>query len=217
MKVVFLLLGIIAGAVVAFFLNKFLTDKLESKKQRIGLSITAYIICILLGIGFVSVISLRATLDKFIDGRINVLENRLISIFPNTNIMEKSMDTTEFVSIIDQLQQSTKEIDTSKDSFFESMIYDAFFSRLNNYADTIQSGVNAVTMGSDDGLITIKSTMVNIKHLALDKIEPYFKFIQIAIIVLLLIFIGVFAGVVTFLKKGGGAYNKSMVFGDNIE
>ena len=217
MRILFISFGVIVGAGIAFVLDRLFTNKLEDKNQRIGLNAAAYIVCIVLAVGFFSIFSLRAALDNFISGKINDLENKLTEIFPNTEIMEKSIDTNEFVSIINQLNQSTSDINTKGNSFFEKMIYDAFSSKLNGYVTTVQSGINTVTKGSEDGLITLKSTLNNLKHLSLDTAEPYFKFIQIAIIVLFVIFLGIYIGVVLFLKKGGGKYNKSMVFGDNVE
>jgi hypothetical protein len=50
--------------------------------------------------------------------------------------------------------------------------------------------------------------------MALETISPYVVFGQIGALILLIIYIGIYAGIVVFLKKGGALYNKSLVFGD---
>ena len=105
MKALFIILGTIAGASIAWFLNKLLADRIEEKSQKVGLQITAYILCILLGIGFTSIFSLRTILNEFIDKRITAIEIGLSEMFPNSNILEISLDTSELVSINSQLQQ----------------------------------------------------------------------------------------------------------------
>jgi hypothetical protein len=216
MRVLFVLSGAAAGAVIAFILNKFLTGKIENKSQRIGLQISAYVVFMLLGFIFSSIFSLRYFLDRFIDNRINAIEVALSRRFPNTNIMEISFNTSELKSLNDELQQSIRSIDTSDDSLFEKMFFDAFISEITKYTNAVNSGVNILTaISNDDGTVTIKAVFYGIKDLALDTVSPYFFVLQIAILIVLIICIGIYCGIAIYLKKGGGIYNKSIVYGDN--
>jgi multisubunit Na+/H+ antiporter MnhE subunit len=47
MSMALTVLGIITGTVVAWILNKILAGRIEDKNHRIGLKITAYIVCII--------------------------------------------------------------------------------------------------------------------------------------------------------------------------
>jgi len=216
MKGLFVLLGALAGAIIAFILNKFLTDKIENKSQKIGLQISAYIVFILLGFIFSSIFSLRYFLDKFIDNRINAIEITLSRRFPSTNIMEISLNTSEIISLNYELQQSIRSIDTSDDSLFEKMFFDVFINKITKYTNAVDSGVNTLAeISNDDGTVTIKTILNSIKALALDAISPYFFIIQLIIFIVLIICIGIYCGIVIYIKKGGGIYNKSIVYGDN--
>jgi hypothetical protein len=215
MTFLFILLGIISGVAIAYLLNKIFADKIEDKTHRIGLKVTSYIVCIILSILFSAIGSLRAILDGFIDNRIEFVEIKLGEVFPNSNILDTSIDTNELTLVVGELQKAVKDIDTGNDGFFERLIFNAFMNKLNGYVNAVEKGANTVIIMSDEnGLVTIKSILFNLKDTALDTVSPYFIFGQIVIVVLLLIFFGIFAGVVLFLKKGGAIYNDSIVFGD---
>ena len=216
MRILFIILGVIAGAFIALILNKLLADKIENKNHKLALKISAHFVFCLLGLLYVSVGSLKPALNKFIDGRISAIELTLNKNFPNTKIMEININTNEFVEVSRQLQQSLKDIDKSGDGFFERLVFDAFIAKLTPYITAVDGGINAVAMMSNEqGNVTIKSVLLNLKGMALDAISPYFIIFNILIIIILFIFIGVYLGIAIHLKKGGAMYNKSIVFGDN--
>ena len=218
MNIVFIIFGVIAGAAITFTLNKLLADKIENKNHRLALKISAYIIFCLLGLLYASIGSLKPTLNKFIDGRINTVEITLNQYFPNTRIMEININTDEFVEVSARLQQSLRDIDKSDDSFFERLVFDAFIARLTPYITAADTGINTVAMmGNEQGNVTIKTVLLNLKEMALDAISPYFIILYIMILIFLLIFVGVYLGIAFRLKKGGAMYNKSIVFGDKSE
>ena len=214
MRVLLVILGIIGGIIIAWILNRLLAGKIENKNQRIGLQVAAYIVFILLGFALTSIFSLRIVLDKFIVSRIQDMENGLSKIFPNSNIMEISLNTSELVLINDQLQQLITDIDTVNDSFFEKLVYDAFIGKFSNYINAVDVGVNTLSSISDDGSITIKTLLYNLKDIALDTVSPYFMIMQIVILILFFISIGIYISIVIYIKKGGALYNKSIVYGD---
>jgi len=47
MRTYIILLGLIAGATTAWFINKLLSGKIKEKGQRIGIQVAAYIVFIL--------------------------------------------------------------------------------------------------------------------------------------------------------------------------
>jgi len=215
MRTFIIILGIVAGAAIAWFLNKFLSGKIKEKSQRIGIQVAAYIVFILLGLAFTSIFSLRIVLDKFITNRIQTIEASLSKMFPNSNILETNIDTDKLVSINDQIHQSINDIDTKNDSFFEKLVFDAFIGKLSNYINAVDTGVSTLSNMSDDGSVTIKTILFNIKDMALNTVSPYFKVLQILILVLLFIFIGIYFGISVYVKKSGSLYNKSIVFGED--
>ncbi|MDR0321623.1 MAG: hypothetical protein LBI28_08975 [Treponema sp.] len=215
MKVLFILLGIISGAAIAYLLNIIFSGKIENKNYRLALKVTSFIVCIILGITFIVIGSSHTILNIFIENRIVFIENKLNDVFPNQNILDTNIDTNELASAVNELQKTVNNIDTSRDSYFESLIFNVFLKKLAGYVNTIENGANTVIMmGDENGAVTIKSILYNLKDMALKTISPYFIFGQIAVIILLFIYIGIYAGVVVFLKKGGAIYNKSIVFGD---
>jgi len=218
MRVFLIILGIVAGAAIAWVLNKLFPLKLENKGQRIGLQIAVYVVFILLGFAFTSMFSLRLVLDKFIVNRIRAMELTLAANFPNSNIMELTFNTNELVSLNSQLQQSVNNIDTSNDSFFQRLAFDTFMGKLSDYINAVNSGVTTLAaMSNDDGTVTVNTILYNLKDIALDAVSPYFRVGQILILVLLVIAVGVYFGIFIYIKKGGSLYNKSIVFGDDID
>jgi hypothetical protein len=143
------------------------------------------------------------------------MESKLVEVFPNSNILETNIDTGNIASIIDELQQAVDDIDTSSDNYFERLVFDAFLNKLTGYIYAAEKGVNTIAATADEnGLVTIKSILFNLKNMALKTVSPYFVLGQIGILVLLVVYIGIYAGIAAFLKNGGAMYNKSIVFGD---
>jgi hypothetical protein len=215
MSVVSGVLSVGGGILIAWILNTLLANKVEDKSYRIGLKISSYMVCGILGVLFSLVVSLRTVLDTFMENRIEFAGMRLAEIFPNSDILNTNIDTHELASILDELHQTVNSIDTSGDSYFEGLIFDVFLNKLSNYVYAAENGVAAITaMGDEHGLVTIKSLLYHLKTMALETAAPYFFFGQIGILILLIVYIGIYAGMVLFLKKGGALYNKSIVFGD---
>jgi hypothetical protein len=216
MRIILIIISTLAGVAIAYGLNYLLVRKIDNKGQKIGMQVTAYIVFILFGILFTSIFSLRYTLDKFMINRINAIELVLSKKIPNTNILEMTFETSEIASLNNELQQSLSSIDVSDDNIFEKIIFDAFLSEITKYTNVVDSGVNTLTaISNDDGTITIKALLFGIKDIALNTVSPYFFVLQLVILVVFFIFVGIFAGVAVYLKKGGGTYNKSIVYGNN--
>jgi len=218
MRTSIIILGIAAGAAVAWVLNTFLSRKIENKSHRIGLQVAAYIVFVLLGFLFTSIFSLRIVLDTFIDNRIQAMEASLSKRFPNSNILEETLDTAELVSLNEKIQQSLSDIDTEGDGFLKRLVFDAFIGKLTSYISAVDSGVAAVSnMSDDDGSVTVKALLYNFKDMGLDAASPYFAGLQIVILVLFVIAIGIYVGIVVYINKGGAMYNKSIVYGPDVE
>jgi len=216
MRGLIIILGIIAGTAIAWVLSKFLLGKIENKSQRIGLQVSAYIVFILLGFAFTSIFSLRIVLDKFLDNRLQAIEVSLDKTFPNMNLLETRLDTGELVSINDKIQQSVNNIDTKNDSFFERLVFSALMGKLSGSINAVGTGVNALSeMSDDDGSLTVKTLLYNLKDSALETVSPFFVVLQIVLLVVFFIAIGIYAGIAVYIKKGGAMYNKSIVFGEN--
>jgi hypothetical protein len=214
MSLLVIVSGIISGVAIAYLLNKLLANKLENKNHRIGLKVSAYILCILLGMAFAIIGSLRTILDNFLENRIAYFETRLVEVFPNSDILETGIETNKLTLITSELRQIVDNTDKSGDSYFEKLVFDAFLNKLSGYISAAEDSVNTIAMfGNENGIITARSFLYYLKAMALETITPYFIYGQIGILLLLLIYVGIYFGVVIFLKKGGAMYNKSIVFG----
>ena len=222
MRVFLFIVCAIAGAVIAWGLNRFfepkIKDKFQEKRYKILLISAVYTVFIVLGLFFAAITSARYLLDAFLINRIAYIETTLSRTFPNTNIMEMTIDSNELKSFTGEFSKLSSGINTSDDSFFEKLVYDAFTSKLNVYIRQVEQGVNLATAHADEsGLITVKSVLFNIKDAALDAISPYVKFVQILIVIIAFICVGIYHGIVVFVQKGGAMYNKSLVFGEGSD
>jgi hypothetical protein len=113
------------------------------------------------------------------------------------------------------LQGILDTIDTRDDGFFERILYAVFLNKVTGYVYAARDGVtNLSTMGNENGVVTIRSVLYHLKDMALKTMAPYFIVGHLGILVLLLVYAGIYGGIVVFLKKGGAVYNKSIVFGD---
>ena len=215
MNILFIVLGIIIGTAIAWILNKIFAGKIADKNQRIGLKTASYIVCIILCITFAVFGSLRIILNNFLENRIAYIEVELTDLFPDSNILEMTIDTDELASVVDEVQQTVNNINTSADSFFEKLVFGAFLHKLTGYVYTAEDSINSIkTMRNENGLVTVKSVLYGLKDMTLETISPYFIFGQIGALILLAVYIGIYAGIVVYIKKGGVMYNKSIVFGD---
>ena len=211
MKELFFILALVGGIFIALILNNLFTNKIEDKSKRIGLKITSFFLCIFLGVSFVFISTLRNTLDVFIEDKIIFIENSLIKAFPNENILELNINTNELTLISNEINKITDNLESVSDGLFEQILYNAFLKKYANYIYTVQNGLDTLTSMSDDnGEVTIKSILLNLKNILLNTISPYFVIGHILILLLLFAYIGI----IVFLNKGGAMYNKSIVYGE---
>jgi len=204
-----LLYGIITGTVIAFVLNKLLAGKLENKGQRIGLKITGFIGCIIFCLCFFVTGSLQKALDNFLEDKINIIKMSVSVLFPDVNKMEIDIDSNEFVSISDRLQQITTNVDISDSGVLESYIYKAFSKKLIEYVDVTQRDVvgNYLAKLSDNGIISISTILYSLKDMTIKTVSPFILVVQIITIILFLIYFGIYAGIYSLFKKTGKRRN----------
>jgi len=202
MTVFFGILFLCAGAAVAFLLNKLFANKIENKKQRLALKAASYVLFISFSLPFALDMTIKQFLDKFIDNRIYAFELALNKNFPNTRVMEININTKEFTAMSGKLRQSLKDVEASSDGFFEKMAFDAFMSMLMPYVNAADSGVNAMAAkGGKQGNITMKSVLLNLKEVALNKVSRYFVIFEIFMVIIFFVCICVYIGVAIFLRK----------------
>jgi hypothetical protein len=199
----FILFGIIFGVVIALLLNKFRANKIENKHVRLGVKIAAYVVLIILGLLLGLVCSIKPLLNNFIDEKINAIEITLNRHFPDEKVMEVTINADDFSVIIDQLQQSLKDINIGTDGYFEKLVFNAFIDRVNAYVDDVQKGINTVgtKISNDQGEINLKSILYNLKDMALNKITPYLVIFIVLIVIVFLIFVGIYSIIVRSYRK----------------
>jgi len=199
----FILFGIVFGVLIASLLNKFVANKIENKHVKLGIKIAAYVVLIILGLFLGLVCSIKPMLNNFIDDKINAVEITVNRHFPDKKIMEVSINASDFSEIINQLQQSLRDINIGTDGFFERLVFNAFIDNLNIYIDDVHRRINTVgtAISNEQGEISLKSVLYNLKDLALKKITPYLVIFIILIIIVFLIFIGIYAIIVKSYRK----------------
>ena len=199
----YIIFGIIIGAVIAFFLNKFCADKIENKNTKLRIKITAYVVLIILGLLLGFVWSIKPSLNKFIDDRINTIEVTLNRHFPNIKVMEIGITANSFTEIVDQLQKSLEDINVETEGFFQRLVFNAFIDGVNTYIDDAHRGINTfgVTMGNNQEEISLRSILNNLKDFALKKITPFLVIFVVLIIFGFLVFIGIYLGIIKLLRK----------------
>jgi len=200
----FILLGIIFGALIGFLINNFIADKkIENKHVKLGVKITAYVVLIILGFFLGLVCSIKPLLNNFIVDKINAIEITLDRHFPNEKVMEISINANDIFEIIGQLQLSLRDINVGTDGYFEKLVFNAFVDRVNQYINNVHGNINTVstTISNDQGEISLKSILYNFKDLALKKITPYFVVFIILISIVFVIFIGIYIIIVKYYGK----------------
>ena len=219
MNIMKIIVGVILAGCVAFFLNTVLANKIEKGSYKIALKVTTYCVCFLLAFFFILFGSLRTVLDNFLDEEIKIVENKLNVIYPN--VLETKIDTTELTSVLNDLNQAIETEVSAEYRFLKNVVFNAFWRKLSSYINVVKgSATKLASISDNEGKVTIKAILVISKKQALDVIYPYFITGQIVTIVLLLIYIGIYIGIIVFLRKDGVKYNNSIVFGEgaaNIE
>ena len=199
---VIILSGVITGTVIAFILNKILANKLENKTQKYILKGLTFFVCIILFVGFFGIGSLRRSLENFIIGKINTINTSVSLVFPNINILELDINSNEFLSISNQLQEITDNLDLSNSSFIERRIYNDFSQRLIDNINMIQRGVDtSLARLNIDGIVSLNSILYNIKNMVMRRVSPFIFLGQVVTMILLLMYIGIYVGVYYLLKK----------------
>jgi hypothetical protein len=193
---VYILIGIVAGIVLAFILNTIFANKIGSKAPRIVMKVLAFVICIIFSIVISFLLSVKPTLNNFLDSRIAMIENTINRSFADKNLTELSLNSSNMNEIVDQMQQAVDSINTKSDGYFERKVYNSFISKLKPYLDTANS------LRKEYGDVSIKIILSTIKNTALATISPYLSFIIILTTVIFLIIIAIHTGVVFLFRKG---------------
>jgi len=192
--------GIVVGVGIAFLLNYLVARKLEKSGDKTVLQASAYIVCILLSCLFIFLGSFSKILDRFVDNQIVYLEEKLKELHPEEDIMGKTINTAEI-----QLQLTEVEtfIDGSKaNGIVEKMVLRAFKSNLSSYLKMSQESVAELAASNgDDGIVTVRSVFQYAKTKALDFSSRFFFIGQIIVIVLFVIYLGIYTGLFFRIKR----------------
>ena len=210
MRVLLIILGMAIGGGLAFLLNRYITSKFEDKKRAVIMTVVTYIVCVLLGLGFAAVGSLKFTLSNFLDNKIVQVSVMLAQKFPNSNIMELTIDTNEFKEAVGDVQ-NTMRSENVGDSLLEKMIFDAFVSQISGYINMAEDGVNLISSRSDeDGTVTVETIVYTIKDKALDTVAPFFVVLQVLIVIVFFAYVAI----LYYQIKGRESKDNGLVFGE---
>jgi hypothetical protein len=195
MLLVYILISIFIGIVLAVIINRLFANKISSKIPRIIMKLIANIVCIIFVLTVVLLSSIKPALSKFIDGRIDTIEVAVNKSYPDKKIMEMSVNASEFSETLNQFQQAIKGINTSRDGYFEKMVFDAFMSKLTPYLNTADS------LSKDFGDATLKSVLFKIKDMSLATVSHYVTFFIMIIVVIFLVIMGIYAVIASVMIK----------------
>lgn len=210
------LLALLLSGCLAFALNAALAGKVDRKNHKTALQVIAYLVCALLAVAFLAFGSMRAIIDRFVDHEIEVVETRLDGIYPG--LLETKLDTGELASILNEARATVTADKSNGRGFAETVAANALSKKLTQWMAFAQGGSDMLTRISDrEGKVTIKAALLEIKKGALDAVSPVFILFQALAVVLFFVYAGVYAGIVAYLRKSGGFYNKSIVFGEGAE
>jgi hypothetical protein len=218
MSVLSIVLAIIIGVIAAFLVNFIIVRNIE-KMQRIPMQVVSYFVCTLLCLGFFFFNSLRNILDTFVESKIDYVELKLEELFPGTNVMNTTVDTSAFSETLFELNDVLSKQTANAENFFETLIYNIFIDKIQSYTDyylknaeNILTRLNEVTNKNNE--VSLRVLLSIIKEEALDALIPYLAIGKFAILFLFVVYIIVYVCLVNYFKKGGTLYNKSLVFGD---
>lgn len=208
--------GIMAGIAIETFVNFVIVKNIE-KKQKAVMRIVSYVVCILLGISFSFFGTLRNALDNFLNENISYIENSINELSPDYDILNAGIDTTDISNTLIELQsiiENKNEI-SGENNFFLALIVDIFIKNIKNHINAAQSYIEIAEGFSEiDGKITVKSILLTIKEETLNIVSPYLKIGQCITVFLFSVYAVTYMCLVSYFKKGGALYNKSIVFGE---
>ena len=212
-----IILGIILGGCAAFALNHFFGNKVENKSRRLGLTISAWFVCIGFGLSFFYINSLRSGLDSFITGRIVSIEGAVNEIFPGSNLFNREIDTGNYTEISGELQQALNSAGKTGSNLWETLIYTAFLGIISSYFNAFTTSMDTVLIAAGtDNNITIGTVLYNLKNVTLNSISPFLIIGQVGTFILFLAYIGFYIGIVFYWKKNPQKKgNKNISFGDS--
>jgi amino acid transporter len=218
MSVLSILFAIIIGIIAAFLVNLIIVRNIE-KMQRIPMQVVSYFVCILLCFGFFFFNSLRNILDAFVENKIDYVELKLEELFPGTDVMNATIDTSIFSETLVGINDVLSEHTVNTENYFETLVYNMFIDKIQSYTDYYIKGAEKTLnrlndVANKNNEVSMRILLSVIKEDALDTVIPYLAIGKFAIIFLFFVYIIVYVCLVIYFKKGGTFYNKSLVFGD---
>ncbi|MDR2434924.1 MAG: hypothetical protein LBD47_10215 [Treponema sp.] len=102
-----IVIGIMAGIVIATFVNFVIVNNIE-ETQKVVMRILSYIVCILLSTSFLFFATLRKTVDDFLNKKISYIEKNINELLPGYDIMNAGIDVSDFSNMLIELQNIRK-------------------------------------------------------------------------------------------------------------
>jgi predicted PurR-regulated permease PerM len=218
MSVLSIVLAIAIGVIVSFLVNLIIVRNIK-KAQKIPMQVLSYFICILLCFCFSFLGSLHNILDKFVENKINYVGLKLVELLPGTDIMNITINTSDFSKIFAELNDALSEKSVDNENYFEILAYNSLITKIKSHTDYYINGVENIVdrlneVSNENNEVNMRLLLSTIKEEVLDTITPYFTIGKSVIIFLFIIYIIVYVCLVIYFKRGGSFYNKSLVFGD---
>jgi predicted PurR-regulated permease PerM len=215
-----IILAIIIGTMAAFLVNLIIVRNIE-KMQKIPMQVVSYFICIPLCLSFFFFIALRDTLDTFVENKIDYVELRLEELLPGTDVMNKTINTSDFSETLDKLNVILSERPADEENYFETLVYNILIDKIKNYTDSYMNGAENIVkqlkeVSNKNNEVSIRVLLSTIKEIVLDTAMPYLAIGKFITVLLFVVYIIIYVCLVIYFKKGGALYNKSLVFGNII-
>lgn len=214
MNRVFTVIMVLLAGLIASFLNAALGSSIPKREQRFGLYGVTYLVFFALSLTFIAINAVKARLNNFMDEKIIYIEGELRVLFPHTAVGEANLDAAELTGVLEALD-GVMSSDPHEEDYVKIMVLRAFMDTIRSY--TVGAEDQSAKLGEiadEKGMITIKSLLRHSKEQSLAGAAPYFALAQTVTIIALLVYIIMYSCAALFLKRGGGAYKQSIIFGE---
>jgi hypothetical protein len=200
--IIYIIIGIIAGIIFAWLLNKLFANKIEKAIPRISMKAIAYIFFIIIGVSLAMVNSVKPGLDKFLNNQVNNIETTINRHFPDQNMWDIHLNTIEFLGVASDLQQITNNLITKQEGFFKKKVLISFVNSISPYLNVaFDEDDNIQSLDGIDINTSLKTVLSNAKDIALDNISPYITLFNILILILFVIITAAYISIAVVLKK----------------
>lgn len=192
---------------ITIVLNCVFAKKIKNKTYRVCMGLLNVAFSLAFVILIVVVGTIKKNLSSYIDLGIKQIEMRVDEIYPGA--LEKQMSTEEVKKLLESSLER-KEVDG-----LESLAANIIKSKIQNFTSSTLKTIKALERDVDK--LSIKDALISIKELSVNSVEPWFRVLEILIVVLYVILIVASALLSLYFSNDKDTNNKGVVFGEEAD